>query len=135
MYIWEITNPARPLRVQEVLGSTPRRAPLLVKDTLFSEFAGGALRYFTQYFICYFGQSVILRGEAVLLRSTAKVVHGHPLHVGAGLDVIGIRNQVREACEQEQSADETQQFKQTTNENRKHRPLLVRSLYLLRELF
>lgn len=41
---------------------------------------------------------MVLRGEAVLLRSAAQVVHGHPLDVGGDLDVGGIRNQVRETC-------------------------------------
>lgn len=52
-----------------------------------------------------FSTPVVLRGEAVLLCSTAKVVHGYPLHVGAGLDIIWIRNQIRKTCEQEEEAE------------------------------
>lgn len=39
---------------------------------------------------------VILRGEAVLLCSAAEVVHRHSLDVGADLDVVRVRNQIRE---------------------------------------
>lgn len=58
--------------------------------------------------------SVVSRGEAVLLRSTAKVVHGHPLHVGAGLDVVRVRNQIRETWEQEQNAESASRQTGTT---------------------
>ena len=33
------------------------------------------------------------------------MVHGHLLHIGADLDVVRIRNQVREACEQDRRSD------------------------------
>lgn len=51
------------------------------------------------------GIYLILRGEALLLSSAAEVVHRHPLHIGADLDVVRIRNQVRETCEQDTRSD------------------------------
>lgn len=51
------------------------------------------------------GLVVVLRGEAVLLSSAAEVVHGHPLHVGGDLDVVWIRNQIRETCEQDENTE------------------------------
>lgn len=58
-----------------------------------------------------------LRGQAVLLCSTAKAVHGHPLHVSARLDVIRIRNQIRETCEQKENAESINQLAINTKKN------------------
>lgn len=50
---------------------------------------------------------MVLRGEAVLLSGTAQVVHGHPLHVGGDLDVVGVRNQIRETCSEDTADSDT----------------------------
>lgn len=105
-------------RVQEVLGSNPRWAQFWWNWRVAGSFWGTAkvpephvcvhsltIIYFFFFSSCYFCQTVILRREAVLLCSTAKVVHGHSLHVGASLDIIRIRNQIRETCEQEENAE------------------------------
>lgn len=101
--------------------------------------SGGAAEKIADMFHLYavFFPSVILdklvvRGEAVLLCSTAKVVHGHPLHVGASLDVVRIRNQIRETWEQEQNAESASQQTGTTIQNTAP---AGQERVLLRELF